>query len=222
MTSAFIGQATPALTTQSFYFRPKGDTTIGNKSDKAKEEALRAENQRLQNQYQQQIDSWKPGPYEQALNDEGLAWINATDGKNPLDISKLPGMAPWVDIYSTATAKQQGQRLGTGMMGYGSAMANPTMLAALAQQEEAHRRQDAGAQLSNAFAMKDAEVRGTALPLIGIGENRESAKVGTTAQMANSAAQRWASHQIRPGFWSNLLDQMTRGMSQGATMAAGA
>ncbi len=165
------------------------------------------------------MQQWQPSPYEQALNKEGLDWINATNGDAPLDITKLPGMAPYVDIYNTAAARQQGQRIGTGMMSYGSAFANPTMLAALAQQEQAHRQQDAGAQLSNAFAMRNAEVRGSALPLINIGETRLANKAGTTAQMANADAQRWAQHQIRPGFWAGLLNNMTQGAGQGALAA---
>jgi len=197
-----------------------GGSALGNKSDKAKEEALRAENARLQAQYQTTINNWTPSPYEQALEDEGMAWMKATNGETPLDITKLPGMQPYLDVYNTAAAKQQGQRIGTGLMPYGSAMASPALIANLNLQEEAHRKQCPAAQLSNAFALRNAEVRGSALPLIGITENRQAAKVGTTANMANSAAQRWAQYQIRPGFWAGLLNNATQGMGQGALAAA--
>lgn len=166
------------------------------------------------------MQQWQPSPYEQALNKEGLDWLNTTSGKEPLDITKLPGMAPYLDIYNNAVAKQKGQRLGLGIMSMGAASANPALLAAMAQQEEAHRRQDAGAQLSNAFALRNAEVRGSALPLINLFENRSANKAGTTAQMANSAAGRWSQHQIRPGFWSNFLNNVTQGAGQGAIAAA--
>lgn len=193
---------------------------MGSKSDKLKEEALRQQNAQAQQQFQQQMQQWQPSPYEQALNKEGMDWLNATSGKEPLDITKLPGMAPYLDIYNNAVAKQKGQRLGLGMLSMGAASANPALLAALAQQDESHRRQDAGAQLSNAFAIRNAEVRGSALPLIGLTENRASNKAGITANMANNAAGRYSNFQVRPGFWANMLQNATMGVGQGAIAAA--
>lgn len=148
--------------------------------------------------------------------------MDATSGKTPLDISKLPGMAPYLDIYNTAAAKQKGERFGLGSLRFGAANANPNLMGALAQQEQAHAKQDAAAQLGNAFAIRNAEVRGSALPLIGIGENRAGGKTGIAANMANSASNRWASHQIRPGFWQNMLMQATHGAASGAAAAAAA
>lgn len=163
---------------------------------------------------------WQPSPYEQALNKEGLDWLSATSGKDPLDITKLPGMAPYMSLYEGAVAKQKGQRQGLGILSMGAASANPALLAALAQQDESHRRQDAAAQLSNAFTVRNAEVRGSALPLINLFENRSANKAGTTAQLSNSAANRWAQHQIRPGFWANMLNNVTQGVGQGAIAAS--
>lgn len=171
-------------------------------------------------QYQQQRVEYQPSAYEKALNDEGLAWLNATSGKEPLDISALPGMQPYLDLYNTAVSKQKGQRLGLGTFQAGAASANPNMIAALAQQEEAHRRQDAGAQLNQAFALRNAEVRGSALPLIGISENRSANRFGTAANMANASAGRWSQHQVRPGFWAGMLNNITQGAGQGALAAA--
>jgi hypothetical protein len=173
-------------------------------------------------QHAQTMQQWQPGPLEQAFNAEGLAWLNATSGKEPLDITKLPGMAPYLDIYNSAVAKQQGQRQGLGILSMGAATANPALLANLAQQEESHRRQGAAQQLSNAFNIRNAEVRGSALPLMNLTESRAAGRAGTAATMANAASNRWAQHQIRPGFWANMLDQVTRGAAQGATMAAAA
>lgn len=185
-----------------------------------KEDALRRQNEQLQQQYQQQVQEYKPSPYEEALNQEGIDWLNATNGETPLDITKLPGMAPYMDIYNSAVAKQAGRRMGTGLLSFGAASANPALIASLAQQEEAHRRQDAAAQVTNAFRIRNAEVRGSALPLIGIGENRAQTKLGTTANMANAGANRWASHQIRPGFWQGIVNNATQGIGAGVLAAA--
>jgi hypothetical protein len=184
-----------------------------------KERALEEENRRLRQQHEQRVAEWQPSPYEQALNQEGVDWLKATSGETPLDISKLPGMAPYLDMYKSAVAKQQGQRVGLGMFRDGAASANPNLIASLAQQEEAHRRQDAGNQLNTAFALRNAEVRGSALPLINIGEGRAAGRAGLSGQMSNNAANRWAQHQVRPGFWSRMLDNAVQGASAAAVAA---
>lgn len=181
---------------------------------------MEAQNKALQQQYQQQIVEYKPSPYEQALNQEGMDWLSATSGKEPLDISKLPGMSPYLDIYNQAVSKQKGQRMGLGTLQLGAASANPNLIASLAQQDESHRRQDAAAQLNQAYALRNAEVRGSALPLIGIGENRNANKVSTTANMASGAANRYAQFQVRPGFWASMLNNAVQGAGQGAVAAA--
>lgn len=168
--------------------------------------------------FQQQIQKYEPSPYEQALNKEGLDWLNATSG-GVKDVSTLPGMSPYLDIYNTASAKQQGQRYGLGSLRMGAEFANPNMLAAMAQQDESHRKQDAGVQLENAYRSRDAAVRGMAVPIINIGENRQQAKIGATAGMAANSNNAWAQHQVRPGFWQNLLNQTVQGAAAGAAAA---
>lgn len=149
-----------------------------------------------------------------------MDWLSATSGKEPLDISKLPGMSPYLDIYNQAVSKQKGQRMGLGTLQLGAASANPNLIASLAQQDESHRRQDAAAQLNQAYALRNAEVRGSALPLIGIGENRNANKVSTTATMANAGANRYAQFQPRQSFWATLLQDTVRGASTGIGAAA--
>ncbi len=129
-------------------------------------------------------------------------------------------MQPYLDVFQQAAAKQGAQRFGLGTMAFGAANANPNLMGALAQQDEAHRRQDAAAQLSNAFAVRNAEVRGSALPLIGIGENRAQTKLGTTANMATNNSNNWARFQVRPGFWAGLLNNATQGIGAGLGAAA--
>lgn len=168
-----------------------------------------------------QVSGWQPSAYEQALNKEGLHWMDATSGKEPMDVSKLPGMSPYIDIYNAAIAKQKGQRQGIGSLRFGAANANPNLMGALAQQEQAHSRQDAAQQLNQAYAIRNAEVRGTALPLINIGESREAGKTGAIGGQLSGSRGAWASHQIRPGFWANMMNSFARGAGEGtAAMAA--
>lgn len=192
---------------------------MGNKSDQAKSKALEEQNRKYQESFQQQTAAWKPSPYEEALNKEGLDWLNATNGAGPKDVAALPGMSPYIDIFNTASAKQQGQRYGLGSLKMGAELANPNMLAALAQQDESHRRQDAGAQLEGAYRSRNAEVRGMAMPVINIGENRAGAKVGAAAGMAQNANSAWANHRVGVGFWGQLLQNAVGGAAQGAASA---
>lgn len=149
-----------------------------------------------------------------------MNWLAATSGKEPLDITKLPGMQPYLDIFTTAAAKQGSKRFGLGTMAFGAGAANPNLMAALAQQDESHRRQDAAQQLNQAFAIKDAAVRGMAMPLIGVGENRAAGRVGVTSNMAQNNANNWARFQVRPGFFATLLNNATQGIGQGLGAAA--
>lgn len=188
---------------------------MGNKADKQKEAALQAQNQQYQALAQQQIAANKPSPYEDALNKEGIDWLNATNG-GVKDVASLPGMSPYIDIYNTASAKQQGQRYGIGSLKMGAEFANPNLLSALQTQDQSHRAQDAGAQLEGAFKSRDAAVRGMAVPIINIGANRDATNVGAATGLANTATGAWANHRIQPGFWGTLLQQAVGGAAQGA------
>lgn len=192
---------------------------MGNKSDKVKESALAAQNAAYQQQVQQQVAQWKPSPYEEALNEEGLSWLNATKG-GVKDVSTLPGMSPYIDIYNTANAKQQGQRYGIGSLKMGAEFANPNLLSALQTQEQSHRTQDAGAQLENAYRSRDASVRGMAVPIINIGENRQQGKTSALTGLAQNATNAYASHRIQPGFWQQMMMQAVNGAASGAAAAA--
>lgn len=187
-----------------------------------KEEALRKQNEAYQAQFATQLNQWKPSAYEEALNKEGIDWMNATSGKEPMDVSKLPGMSPYLDIYNAAMSKQKGQRMGLGSLRFGAGSANPNLMGALELQDESHRKQDAAQQLNQAYAIRNAEVRGTALPLINIGEGRAVGKTSAVGGMAINSNNAWAQHSIRPGFWANMLNSTMQGAAQGATMAAAA
>lgn len=129
-------------------------------------------------------------------------------------------MSPYIDIYNTAAAKQKGQRYGIGSLKMGAEFANPNLLSALQTQDNSHRAQDAGAQLENAFQTRDASVRGMALPLINVGENRQGNKLSATAGMAANSTNAWASHKVGPSFWEKLMNNAVQGAASGAAMAA--
>lgn len=190
-------------------------------SDRAKEEYLKSQNQAAQTQYNTTLEAYKPSEYENALNTEGLAWLKATSGDQPLDVGKLPGMAPYMSLFRNASAGQANERMGLGSMALGANFANPNMLAALKEQIKNKRIQDAGGQLETAFATKDAAVRGMAMPLINTGENRNQARLNTTAGMASNNLNTFAKFQKPMSFWERLALSAAGGAAQAATMGAG-
>lgn len=189
--------------------------------DREKESYLRAQNEAALDKYNTQIQGWQPSEYEKALNDEGVAWIKATSGDQPLDISKLSGMAPYMDMYRTASADQANERKGLGSMALGASFANPNLTSALKEQFKNKRIQDAGGELESAFSARNAAVRGLAMPLIGVGEGRNESKLNATAGMAGNTLSNFARFQTRPSFWQQLMLASAAGASQAATAAAG-
>lgn len=149
-----------------------------------------------------------------------MDWLSATSGDTPLDVSKLPGMSPYLALYNAASKDQKGQRFGLGSLQFGAAAANPNLAVQLAAQDKAHRTQEAGGQLENAFSNENAAVTGMAMPLINTDLSRKTAVLGDLGNQASGARSSWANFQVRDGFWSKMLQQAVNGASKGATMAA--
>jgi len=148
----------------------------------------------------------QPRPLEQAYDSERLNWINSTSGQNgPIDVTKLPGMGPSYGLYDAASRRQQGERMGIGALRLGAEGSNPGLSQLLRQQSEDQRQQDASGQFENAYRMKDAEMRGSVLPLLGLQQNRTmglaSLGSGNSAQATNT----YANFRPAPSFWQQLL-----------------
>lgn len=74
----------------------------------------------------------------------------------------------------------------------------------LSEQRKAHAQQDAAGGLERAFSLRNAEVRGSALPLIGIGQARNATSLGALSGLYGGAADRRNQLAMRPGFWEQL------------------
>lgn len=179
----------------------------------------------LQQQYQQSLAQSnallaslaKPSELQTRLEQEDLNFLDDTSGKNgPMDIYKVRGMEPYLDLYNHAKEGQTQERFGEGALtlaGDGSSGWGKLMK----EHRAAQREQDAAGQLSNAFAVKNAEVRGSALPLINAGINRASSAAGVASNNAGQAGNIWMNYRQtqRPSFWSQLLGGI-QGVAQGA------
>lgn len=191
----------------------------------AEEQARRAREQQAQaTQYMQ--TAAPPDPVEAFINAENLGFLEDSTGKSgPVDVTRMRGMAPHYGLYNAAINRQNADKQGTGLMRMGQAGSNPNLAALISQNRGDRQRQEAGGQLENAFAMKNAEVRGSIMPLLGLGQNRRMGLAGMASGNAN-AMQGFANQSrglasqlaMSSGFFnSNLFNQMMGGAQRAAT-----
>lgn len=148
----------------------------------------------------------EPSELQKRLDAEAIGFLDDTSGKNgPFDVTKTTGMSPYLGLYDAAKKGQNEERFGEGALtlagenagGWGKLMK---------QQRQMQREQDAGGQLTNAFAMKNAEVRGSALPLMQLSQNRSMGVAGLASNNTQNAGNMWMGYRQtqRPSFWSQL------------------
>lgn len=178
----------------------------------------------------------KATPVEDKLNAGNLSFLNAVEGKGddgsaqPFDIrdSRL-GLAPHLQMFDSAVNRQDEDRAGTGAIQMGLQGSNPNLSALLSEQRKGRAAQDAAGGLERAFSLRNAEVRGSALPLIGLGQSRNSTTLGALGGMYGNASQGYQNAQSnyieqasRPGFWSQMLTNAIGGAAGIASAYAGA
>lgn len=180
---------------------------MSNKSDKNKQQELERQAAADRAAREQFIAvAAQPKPLETAYDQERLGWLNATSGKDgPIDVTKLPGMGPSYGLYDAASERQEGQRMGIGALGLGAQNTNPGLGHLLRQQSEDQRQQDAAGGLENAYRLKDAEMRGSILPLLGLQQNRTMGLASLASGNASNATNQWASFRPEPSPWLKLL-----------------
>lgn len=180
---------------------------MGNKKDKEKERQLAAQSAAdLATRNAAMATAAAPTPLESAYDKERMDWMDQTSGKaGPIDITTLKGMGPSLGLYNSASKRQQGERMGTGALQLGAAGANPGLSQLLRQQSDDQRQQDAAGGLENAYAMKDAEMRGSIMPLLGLQQNRTMGLAGMASGNSNQASERYTNFKPAPSFWQQML-----------------
>jgi hypothetical protein len=174
-------------------------------------------------------------PLTQRFRDADTRWLDLTEGKSgPIDFSKSPELGVALGNYEAAKNAQGQERMGLGALQMGSQGSNPGLAQLLKQQSQDHLQQDAAGQLQDAVKMKDAEVRGSLLPLADFSQNRrmgiaslqtgrESAAFGNQ-QNATNAYSQFLTRPQPQSFWKSLLlsgiggaSQIAGGMASGGT-----
>lgn len=195
---------------------------MGKKDDKNKLALL--EKQQAEDRARQQAlmtQAATPKPLENTISAEDQNWLDTTSGKNgPIDYSSLSPLN--FDLYNRANARQQGERMGTGLLQMGAQGSDSGLTALLRQQSEDQRQQEAAGGFENAVRMKDASVRGGILPLLSLEQNRSLGLAGMASNQSQNSTNAYTQFKPAPSFWSQLLMTGLQGAAGvGAGMATG-
>jgi len=151
----------------------------------------------------------KPDPLEERLKAQDMNWLDWSEGKQgPIDVTRAPGLGPSLNLYERAAAGQQGEKMGLGALRMGEQASNPNLAALLSEQAKSHREQEAAGGLERAVGMRDAEVKGSALPLLGLAQNRTMGLANLGSNNANTSQGQYlgflSSRPQRPSFWRSF------------------
>jgi hypothetical protein len=191
---------------------------MNNHDDQKKQEELRRQQEadRLRALEREQ-QAAAPKPVETAIENEQLGWLNQTKAPD-FDVTHLNALTPQLSLYNHAKARADSQRMGIGALRMGMGEGDGSGLSSLlASQQDAHREQDAAGQLENAFAAKDADMRGSVMPLLGLQQNRTMGLAGLGNNASQNSTSQWASFRPRPSVWQNLLMAGVQGAAGVAT-----
>lgn len=181
-------------------------------SREEREAQARLQQQQAQAAQQQQqffTQAAAPDPLAERLRASRMSWLDATEGKNgPLDVSKLEGMAPYLDLYNRGRARREGERQGIGVLQMGVQGSNPELAARIAEQHDSERQQESAGAFENAFRMRDSEMRDSIMPLIGMKSSKDLSLAGLASGNANSARDAYLTMLLKPKkppFWQSAL-----------------
>lgn len=133
----------------------------------------------------------------------------------------MPGLGPSRSLYEHARAGQQSERQGIGALRMGLNASDPGMAANLAEQSKLRREQDASGQLEQAVAMKLAEAKGSALPLIGLNQQRTMGLASLAGNQSGNSTGLWSQFRVRPSGWATFGQGLLGGAMGAATAFAG-
>jgi hypothetical protein len=119
---------------------------------------------------------------EAAMSKDVTDWNNwmAQPGH---DIGSAPGMDPYIQIGRGAIERANKDRMGTGALALGEG-GSSGYAQQLKEQKKNEMGQQYGAGLENAYAMRNAEVKGSYAPLGQMELGRKMGQLNNTSQMA--------------------------------------
>lgn len=165
-----------------------------------------------------------PDPLEERRRASSLAFLDSVEGKNgPFDVTKTPGMEPYLDLYKRAKEGQAADaNTDTGLFQLGATGGSPNLVSRMREQNNLRREEKAAGDLSEAFSGKYAEVTGNTVPfLMRHRQSRDMGLTDTASGRSTASTSLWANFRPRPSIWAQMLNQFAEGAGRGATMTAG-
>jgi hypothetical protein len=133
------------------------------------------------------------------MSEDALAW-DAWQKQPGHDIGDAPGMDPYIQIGRGALERGKKERMGTGALALGDP-GSSGHAAKLREMGQAEAAQQFGAGLENAYAMRNAEVKGSYGPLAQLELGRKMGQLNNTSQ----AQALWVQKQ-RKSPWDYALE----------------
>jgi len=193
---------------------------MSNKSDKAKQEELRRQQEQLNREAAAAREAAaKPGVIESAETDETKGWFDFL--KNPnRDFSKAP--MPFSGVAEEGAAGAEEERTALGAMRFGAAGADPNLQAVLKANIQERRAQRKGQALENAVGRYDEMMRAQAGNLINADGSRRMGLAGMTTSAGQNATNTWASFTPRPHWGLTLATAGIAGAGSALSGSMGA
>lgn len=199
---------------------------FGKKTAKKAEEAARLQQQKADQRLDQAL---APKPVETEVDRQNLGWLKMWDnvqdeGEIAPDILKAPGFGLQAAAFNAdlAADNQAEEKQGRGLISMGlNSGGNVGLSQLLNQQSKDRRAQERGLTIQRAAAMKDAEVRGSIIPLLGLQTSRGLSGAGLSSQAAIEAQRRADELQRRSGFGQTAFGRAFLG-SAGSFLGGGA
>lgn len=169
-----------------------------------------------QNQSQQAVTNMqRVNPFEERLTQEGIDFLDWEAGKKgPRDITNAPGLSASLDIYNRAKQRGKEKRYGVGSIALSDGSSSG-YAEKLREQQNMEMEENAAGDLANAYRIKSAEVRGSALPLASLDQSRRNA----VAEVSSGNLRSYIGRPRQKPFWQSLLEGAAQGISYGAAGA---
>lgn len=183
---------------------------MSNKSDKAKQEELRRQQEQLNAEAAKDRAALRePSAVDREFETESLSWLKFLKDPNR-DFSKAP--MPF-DVSEDGAAGAEEERTALGAMQFGAAGADPNLQAVLksnVQERRSHRRAHS---LESAVARYDAMMRGLGGDVAARDLARRQGAAGITTSAGSNAMNNYAAFQPRPHWGLSLGTAAIGGLS---------
>lgn len=189
---------------------------MSNRSDRAKQEELRRENERLRAESAADRAAVRErSPLDLAQEAEAMGWFNFLKDPNR-DFSKAP--MPLAGVAEAGEAGAEEDRTALGAMQFGRANADPNLQAVIAANMKERKQERRGKALESAVGNYDLMMRGMADAVVSRENSRRLGLAGMTTGAGQSALNAFANFQVRPHFGLSLA---TAGIGAAGSMFTG-